>query len=91
MQSGTRSVRVVRRDLILLKSDKGFTDEEIAEHGNRGRKKMKSHYPTSSGSRMDVIHAALIAWEILFVLPWRSAFRESSRVDSSQSAFWLVG
>jgi transposase len=32
VQSGTRSVRVVRRALILLKSDDGFTDEEIAEH-----------------------------------------------------------
>lgn len=32
VQSGTRSVRVVRRAMILLKSDEGFTDEEIAEH-----------------------------------------------------------
>ncbi len=32
VQSGTRSVRVVRRASILLKSDEGFTDEEIAEH-----------------------------------------------------------
>jgi transposase len=32
VQSGTRSVRVVRRALILLKSDEGFTDEEIAVH-----------------------------------------------------------
>jgi transposase len=32
VQFGTRSVRVVRRALILLKSDEGFTDEEIAEH-----------------------------------------------------------
>ena len=32
VQSGTRSVRVVRRAWILLKSDEGFTDEEIAEH-----------------------------------------------------------
>ena len=32
VHTGTRSVRVVRRALILLKSDEGFTDEEIAEH-----------------------------------------------------------
>jgi transposase len=32
VQSGTRSVRVVRRAWILLKTDEGFTDEEIAEH-----------------------------------------------------------
>jgi transposase len=32
VQSGTRPVRVVRRALILLKSDEGFTDEEIVEH-----------------------------------------------------------
>ncbi len=32
VQSGTRSVRVVRRAQILLKSDEGYTDDEIAEH-----------------------------------------------------------
>ncbi len=32
VHAGTRSVRVVRRALILLKFDEGFTDEEIAEH-----------------------------------------------------------
>ena len=32
VRSGTRSVRVVRRASILLKSDEGFTDDEIAEH-----------------------------------------------------------
>ena len=32
VQSGTRPVRVVRRALVLLKSDEGFTDEEIVEH-----------------------------------------------------------
>ena len=32
VQSGTRSVRVVRRATILLKSDEGLTDEEIARH-----------------------------------------------------------
>jgi transposase len=32
VQSGTRSVHVVRRALILLKSDEGLTDDEIAEH-----------------------------------------------------------
>jgi transposase len=32
VRAGTRSVRVVRRVQILLKSDEGLTDEEIAEH-----------------------------------------------------------
>lgn len=32
VQAGIRSVRVVRRALILLKSDEGLTDEEIVEH-----------------------------------------------------------
>jgi len=32
VQSGTRPVRVVRRAMILLKSDDGLTDEEIVEH-----------------------------------------------------------
>ncbi len=32
VQSGTRPVRVVRRAQILLKSEAGFTDEEIVEH-----------------------------------------------------------
>lgn len=32
VQSGTRPVRVLRRALVLLKSDAGFTDEEIVEH-----------------------------------------------------------
>ena len=32
VESGTRPVRVVRRALILLKSDEGFIDEEIVEH-----------------------------------------------------------
>lgn len=32
VESGTRPVRVVRRALVLLKSDLGFTDEEIVEH-----------------------------------------------------------
>ena len=32
VQSGTRSVRVMRRALILLKSDEGYTDDDIAEH-----------------------------------------------------------
>ena len=32
VESGTRPVRVFRRALILLKSDEGFTDEEIVEH-----------------------------------------------------------
>jgi putative transposase len=32
VESGTRPVRVVRRALVLLKSDQGLTDEEIVEH-----------------------------------------------------------
>jgi transposase len=32
IRSGTRRVRVVRRALILLKSDEGLIDAEIAEH-----------------------------------------------------------
>lgn len=32
VRSGTRAVRVVRRALILLKSDEGLTDDEIGEH-----------------------------------------------------------
>jgi transposase len=32
VQSGTRPVRVVRRALILLKSDAGLTDQQIVEH-----------------------------------------------------------
>jgi putative transposase len=32
VQSGTRPVRVVRRALILLKSDAGLTDLQIVEH-----------------------------------------------------------
>ena len=32
VRAGTRSVRVVRRVQVLLKSDEGLTDEEIAEH-----------------------------------------------------------
>lgn len=32
VRSGTRSVRVVRRALILLKSNEGFTDSAIVEH-----------------------------------------------------------
>ena len=32
VESGTRSVRVVRRALILLKSDAGLTDLQIVEH-----------------------------------------------------------
>lgn len=32
VHSGTRPVRVVRRALVLLKSDAGHTDEEIVEH-----------------------------------------------------------
>lgn len=32
VQSGTRPVRVVRRSLVLLKSDAGLTDLQIVEH-----------------------------------------------------------
>lgn len=32
VESGARSVRVVRRAMILLKSDAGLTDQQIVEH-----------------------------------------------------------
>jgi transposase len=42
VQSGTRPVRVVRRALILLKSDEGFTDEEIVEHVDCSERTVRS-------------------------------------------------
>jgi transposase len=42
VQSGTRPVRVVRRALILLKSDEGLTDEEIVEHVGCGERTVRS-------------------------------------------------
>jgi transposase len=42
VQAGTRSVRVVRRALILLKSDEGLTDEEIVEHVGCGERTVRS-------------------------------------------------
>jgi transposase len=42
VQAGTRSVRVVRRALILLKSDEGLTDEEIVEHVVCGERTVRS-------------------------------------------------
>ena len=41
VQSGTRPVRVVRRALILLKSDEGLTDEEIVEHIGCGERTVR--------------------------------------------------
>ncbi len=51
VHTGTRSVRVVRRALILLKSDEGFTDEEIAEHvgcTDRTVRSMRKRFCTGS-------------------------------------------
>jgi transposase len=42
VQSGTRPVRVVRRALILLKSDEGLTDEEVVEHVGCGERTVRS-------------------------------------------------
>jgi transposase len=42
VQSGTRAIRVVRRALILLKSDAGLTDEEIVEHIGCGERTVRS-------------------------------------------------
>jgi putative transposase len=41
-RSGTRSVRVVRRAQILLKSDEGFTDEEIVEQLGCGERTVRN-------------------------------------------------
>ena len=42
VQSGTRSVRVVRRALILLKSDAGLTDLQIVEHVGCGERTVRN-------------------------------------------------
>lgn len=42
VRSGTRSVRVVRRAQILLKSDEGLTDEEIVEQLGCGERTVRS-------------------------------------------------
>ena len=42
VQSGTRPVRVVRRTLILLKSDAGFTDLQIVEHVGCGERTVRN-------------------------------------------------
>ena len=42
VQSGTRAIRVVRRALILLKSDEGLTDDEIVEHIGCGERTVRS-------------------------------------------------
>jgi len=42
VQSGTRPVRVVRRALILLKSDAGFTDPQIVEHVGCGERTVRN-------------------------------------------------
>ena len=51
---------------------------------NREREKMKAHSPTLGSPRFGATHAPLGARDIPIVLPWWSAFRESSRVDSQQ-------
>jgi transposase len=42
VQSGTRSVRVVWRALILLKSDAGLTDLQIVEHVGCGERTVRN-------------------------------------------------
>lgn len=42
VESGTRSVRVVRRALILLKSDAGLTDLQIVEHVGCGERTVRN-------------------------------------------------
>ena len=46
-ESGARPVRVVRRALILLKSDAGLTDQQIVEHlgcGERAVRKVRKRF-----------------------------------------------
>lgn len=53
-ESGTRPVRVVRRALVLLKSDQGFTDEEIVEHvgcSERTIRRIRKHFATAGLQR----------------------------------------
>jgi hypothetical protein len=42
VQSGTRPVRVMRRALILLKSDAGLTDLQIVEHVGCGERTVRN-------------------------------------------------
>ena len=42
VQSGTRPVRVMRRALILLKSDAGLTDLQIVEHVGCGERSVRN-------------------------------------------------
>ena len=42
VQSGTRAVRVVRRAIILLKSDAGLTDLQIVEHVGCGERTVRN-------------------------------------------------
>jgi hypothetical protein len=51
---------------------------------NREWEKMEAHSPTLGSPRFGATHAPLGAGDIPIVLPWWSAFRESSRVDSQQ-------
>lgn len=54
VQSGSRPVRVVRRVLVLLKSDQGFTDEEIVEHvgcSERTIRRIRKHFATEGLER----------------------------------------
>jgi transposase len=53
-ESGTRPVRVVRRALVLLKSDQGYTDEEIVEHvgcSERTIRRIRKHFATEGLQR----------------------------------------
>lgn len=53
-ESGTRPVRVVRRALVLLKSDQGYTDEEIVEHvgcSERTIRRIRKHFATEGLER----------------------------------------
>lgn len=53
-ESGTRPVRVVRRALVLLKSDQGYTDEEIVEHvgcSERTIRRIRKHFATAGLQR----------------------------------------
>ena len=57
VQSGTRPVRVMRRALILLKSDAGLTDLQVVEHVGCGERTVRilsaigrSRVPTGSAN-----------------------------------------
>jgi hypothetical protein len=78
VQFGTRSVRVVRRALILLKSDVGFTDEGIAEHvgcSDRTVRSVRKRFCTEGWTEHCTTHRDLVR-------------RRRLRRDSS-SKWWL--